>query len=384
MMKAYKFKLKPTKRQEADFEQWLDVCRELYNAGLQERRDAYQISGTSINYHIQAMQLPQIKVLREDVGQVSAQVLQDVLRRLSITFDAFFRRCAEGETPGYPRFKSQYRYNSFTFPQMKGAFRIKGGRLRLSKIGKVKIIQHRPIEGEIKTCTIKREVDSWYAVFAVEESHLPFIPRTGEAIGIDIGIENYATLSTGEIIENPKYLRKAEKRLKTSQRRLSRRKRKSERRKKAARLLAKQHLKIKRQRIDFFHKLSLQLIREFDEIAVEDLNIAGLVKNHHLAKSISDAAWGTFILILTSKAENAGRRVWKVPPHFTSQDCSACGNRVRKSLAVREHRCVECGLVLHRDHTAAMNIKARALPSGRVNVVTHKDLRTSTAVSRLL
>ncbi|MEW6207481.1 MAG: transposase [Acidobacteriota bacterium] len=376
-MKAYRFKLKPTKRQIADFEQWLDVCRELYNAGLQERRDAYRMCGVSINYHHQALELPEIKAIRGDVAQVNAQVLQDVLRRLSKTFDAFFRRCKSGEKPGFPRFKGRDRYDSFTFPQMKGAFRIEGNRLHLSKLGKVRIIQHRPIEGEIKTCTIKREADGWYAIFTVEESYSPFIPKTGEVAGVDLNISNFATLSTGEVIDNPRFLRTSEKRLVTAQRKVSRRKKGSQRRKKAARLLAKQHLKIKRQRLDFFHKATNQIIREFDEIAVEDLNIKGLLKNHRLAKSISDAAWGTFLSILTSKAEGAGRRVWKVPPQFSSQDCSRCGNRVRKSLAVREHRCIACGLVIDRDHNAALNIKARASLSGSEKVASHEELRTS-------
>lgn len=358
-MKSYKFKLKPSPRIARTFEQWLDICRELYNAGLQERRDAWAINQISINYHAQAVQLPQIKAIREDFAAVNAQVFQDTLRRLSKTFDAFFRRVKEGEKPGYPRFKSKYRFNSFTFPQAKGAFSIKGNRLYLSKIGHVKIIQHRPIEGEIKTCTIKRETDGWYAVFAVEENQSRFIPLTGESVGIDVGIESFATLSTGEQIENPRFLGDAERRLKTAQRRVSRGKQGSQRRRKAVRLLAKKHEKIKRQRADFHHKTALNIVREFDAIAVEDLNIAGMVKNHHLAKSIVDVAWSAFFLILASKAANAGRKVLKVGPQFTSQNCSQCGARVRKILAMREHRCVACGFLAHRDHNAAINIKNR-------------------------
>jgi putative transposase len=358
-MKAYKFKLKPSPRIAHGFDQWLMVCREVYNAGLQERREAFAVCHKSINYHAQAIQLPQIKAQREDVAAVNAQVLQDTLRRLSKAFDAFFRRVKLGVEPGYPRFKSRARFNSFTFPQAKSAFQIKGKRLHLSKIGKVKIIQHRPIEGTIKTCTIKREADGWYAVFAVEESQSRFIPKTGDTCGIDVGIENFATLSNGQVIENPKHLRVAEKRLKTAQRKVSRRRKWSGRRRKAVGLLARQHQKVANQRKDFHHKTALGIIREYDEIAVEDLNIAGMMKNHHLAKSISDAAWGTFIQILSNKAECAGRRVWNVPAAFTSQDCSGCGNQVRKPLAIREHRCVGCGLVLHRDHNAALNIKKK-------------------------
>lgn len=219
----------------------------------------------------------------------------------------------------------------------------------------------RPIEGKIKTCTIKREADGWYVIFAVEDTQCPYFPKTGESVGVDVGIENFATLSTGEAVANPQYLRKAERALKTAHRRVSRRKKGSNRRRKAVQLLAKKHQKIARQRQDFFHKLSLRLVKEFDEVVFEDLNIAGMKKNHHLAKSISDAAWGTFMLIHEGKAANAGRSVMKVPAAFTSQDCSACGHRVRKSLAMREHRCVACGLVLHRDHNAALNIWAKGV-----------------------
>jgi putative transposase len=374
-MKAYKFRIKPTKTIAYTFECWLDGCRELYNAALQERRDAWKVSRVSVNYHTQVIQLPEIKQSRQDLAQINAQVLQDTLRKLSKTFDAFFRRVKAGETPGYPRFKGKRFFNSFTFPQMKGSLRIEGK--HLSKIGKVKIIEHREITGGIKTCTIKQEADGWYAIFAVEENQSPYFPNTGESCGIDVGIENFATLSTGEPpIDNPRWLRQAEKRLKTTQRQVSRRKKGSARRRKSVELLAKKHLKVKRQRKDFFHKTSLELIKRFDEIAVEDLNIKGLVQNHHLAKSISDASWGTFLSVLENKAANAGRRVWRVPAHFTSQDCRACGARMKLTLAMRVFKCTECGHRDSRDTNAARNIKARAVPSGMEAVALPREPRT--------
>ena len=363
-MKASKFKIRMNPKFQAGCTQTLDICRELYNAGLQERRDARQINRTSINYHKQALQLPAIKQVREDVANVYSQVLQDTLQRLGKTFDAFFQRVKKGATPGFPRFKGKAFFSSFCYPQ--SGFRLEGDKLHLSKIGSCRVRLSRPVEGTIKTCTIKREADGWFVIFTVEENQSRWFPRTGETAGVDVGIENFATLSTGQVIENPKLLRQAERSLKTAQRQVSRRKKRSNRRKKAVVLLARQHLKVKRQRLDFFHKTSLNLVREFDQTAFEDLNIKGLVKNHHLAKSISDAAWGTFLIIHTSKAANAGRVVSTVPAAFTSQDCSQCGNRVRKSLAVREHRCLACGFVTHRDHNAAINIrhKAGARPSG--------------------
>ncbi|MET0466889.1 MAG: transposase [Chitinophagaceae bacterium] len=358
-MKAYKYKLKVSRRVVERFEQTLSVCCELYNAALQERRDAWRVSRKSVSYYDQQNQMPEIKPLRSDVAAVFSQVLYDPLLRIDKAFKGFFRRVKVGQKAGYPRFKSVKRYNSFTYPQ-KG-YILEGSKLHLSKIGSVRVRLSRPIEGKIKTCTVKREADGWYVIFTVEENQCRYYPKTGETVGVDVGIENFATLSTGEAIANPQYLRQAERELKTAQRRVSRRKRGSNRRRKAVQLLAKKYLKVTRQRQDFFHKLSLRLVREYDSVAFEDLNIAGLLKNHHLAKSISDAAWGTFISIHEGKAESAGRRVVRVPAAFTSQDCSSCGQRVRKSLTVREHRCIACGLVLHRDHNAALNIQARGV-----------------------
>jgi putative transposase len=363
-VKAYKYKLKTNAKFVAGLSATLDICRELYNAALQERRDAYRTNGLSINYHAQAAQLPQIKQVREDVGEVHSQVLQDALRRVDKAFDAFFRRCRNGEKPGYPRFKPAAGYDSFTYPQ--SGFRLEGDKIHLSKIGSCRVRLSRPIEGTIKTCMIKREADDWYVVFAVEENQCRFFPKTGETVGLDVGIENFATLSTGEAVENPEFFRESEAELKTAQRKVSRRKKGSKRRGKAVRLLGKKHQRVRRQRADFHHKTAFKVVREFDAIAVEDLNIKGMVKNHHLAKSISDAGWSQFILILTSKAESAGRVVIKVNPCYTSQDCSRCGHRNQIKLATRIYRCWRCGLVIHRDRNGALNVKGRAGLSGMV------------------
>lgn len=357
-MKAYKFKIRASEAIKRKFERTAGLCCELYNGGLQERRDAYRLAGKTIKYVEQANQLPEIKRVRPEFNEVHSQVLQHALKRLDTAFQNFFRRVKAGEKPGYPRFRARARYDSFTYPQ--GGWKLQGKRLHLSKIGRVRLHLSREIEGKIKTCTIKREADGWYVIFAVEENQSRFLPKTGEAVGVDVGLENFATLSTGEVIENPRLLRQSERKLKTAQRTVSRRKRGGTRRRKAAGQLARRHLKVKRQRLDFHHKTSLRLLREFDQTVFEDLNIKGLVKNHHLAKSISDAAWGTFLAVHASKAESAGRVVVKVPAAFTSQDCSRCGNRVRKSLSMREHRCIVCGFVAHRDVNAAINIQKRA------------------------
>jgi len=357
MIKAYKYKLKPSKRVVEAFEQTLDVCRELYNAALQERRDAWRVARKSITLYEQMHELTEIRAFDDDVRRMPSVIGRDPLKRLDKAFKTFFQRVKNGERGGFPRFKSCVRYNSFTAD---GAFKLCGDKLTLTRIGSVRLRLSRPIEGKIKTCTIKRQADGWFVVFAVEAEQCPYIPKTGASVGVDVGIENFAALSTGETVENPKYLRKAEREIKLARRKIDKKKRGGANRRKAGRIYARKHLKVTNQRRDFFHKLSNQLIRRFDEIAVEDLNISGLLKNHHLAKSISDAAWGTFLTILESKAASAGRRVWKVPAAFTSQDCSQCGERVKKSLSTREHRCIGCGLVLHRDHNAAINILGRA------------------------
>ena len=357
-MKSYKFKIRrPAKNIVEKFEQTLELCRELYNAGLQERREAWNFSRISINYFSQANQLSEIKETRKDLKTVHAQVLQDVLRRLDKSFKAFFNRVQKGEKAGFPRFKGQKRFDSFCFPQ--SGFKLIGDKLKLSKIGSFRIRLSREIKGQIKTCKIKREVDGWYVVFTAEtENNL--LPKTGKTIGIDVGLINFATLSDGEVVDNPHFLKAAEKRLKRANRSVSKKKKGSSNRRKAVLLLRKQHLKIKRQRQDFLHKISRSLINRFDEIGVEDLQIKNIVKNHFLAKSVMDASWGTFLQMLVYKAESAGRRVWKVDPKNTSQNCSKCGVKIQKSLKMRVHICNNCETVLDRDHNAAINIKGRA------------------------
>lgn len=360
-MKAYKYKLKMNRAFEAKCVSTLDICRELYNACLQERRDAYTLARVTIDYHDQRRQLPEIKINRQDVKGVHSGVLQDVLRRCHKAFVGFYRRHAAGQTPGYPRFKSQYRYNSFTYVQ--SGFWLEGDKLELSKIGSCRVRLSRPVEGVIKNCTIKREVDGWYVIFGVEENQSRFIPKTGNVVGIDVGVEAFVTFSTGERIDNPRILHTAEAQIKTAHRRVSRRRKGSTRYRKAVDMLARRHQDVKRKRADFHHKVALQVIRENDVIAIESLNIAGLMKNHYLAKSIADVAWYSFFVILSSKAANAGRQVVKVAAQYTSQDCAQCGNRIRKSLATRIHACIVCGFVAHRDVNAALNIKQKGTGS---------------------
>lgn len=348
-MKAYKFKIRrPSKAIITKFEQTLDLCRELYNAALQERRDAYKLNRISLSYIDQANQLKEIKQVREDLKSVYSQVLQDVLKRLDKTFKAFFGRVKRGEKTGFPRFKGQSRFSSFCFPQ--SGFRLDGDKLTLSKIGKMRIRLSRKMQGEVKTCTIKREISGWFVIFTVE-TEKEVLPRTGKSVGIDAGIENFMTFSNGEQIENHKYFEKSQNKLRVAQRAVARKKKGSEQRKKAVKKLQKIHQKIKNQRNDFAHKLSTRIVREFDFIAIEKLNINGMSKSF-LAKQIHDVAWSNFFEKLRYKAEDAGRKLQEVNPNGTSQTC-ICGETVKKKLSVRQHNCVQCGYSEHRDIVSA-------------------------------
>ena len=213
------------------------------------------------------------------------------------------------------------------------------------------------MEGTPRTVTLSHEADGWYACFSCSEIPVRPLPPTGQETGIDLGLESFATLSDGTMIHNPRSYRKAERALKTAQRRVSRRKKGGNRRRKAVELLARAHLEVRRQRADFHHKVALQLVRTNDTIYHEDLQTANLVKNHHLAKSISDAGWSQFLRIRSYKAACAGRRVVAVPPAYTSQMCSGCGAIVSKGLSVRWHKCPDCGTSLQRDHNAAKHME---------------------------
>jgi putative transposase len=287
--KTFKYKLQPTTQQEGTLAFVVRQCCELYNAGLEERREAWRMSRVSITMAGQSAQLPDIKAARPEYQDIHSQVLQDVLTRLDRAFQAFFRRVRHGETPGYPRFKSSTRYDSFTFKQFGNGATLDNGFLVLSKIGRIAVRWSRPLEGAPKTVTIRREVDGWYACFSCADVPVQPLSATGQEIGIDLGLEAFATLADGTRIVHPGWHRRAERRLKTAQRRISRRKKRSNRRRKAVVLLAKAHLKMRRQRQDFHHKVALRLVRQNDTIYYEDLQTANMVKNHHLAKSISDA-----------------------------------------------------------------------------------------------
>jgi putative transposase len=357
--KTYKFKLKPTLEQERQFDTILWRCRTVYNTALEQRKTIYVQRGISVTYYQQKAELPGIKAAMPEYSEVHSQVLQDVVLRVDRAFQAFFRRVQSGETPGYPRFHGRDRFNSFTYPQYDNGARLDNGLLVLSKIGRVAVRWSRPIEGTPKTVTLSREADGWYVSISCADVPVQSLEPTGQESGIDLGLESFATLADGTMIHNPRCYRKAERHLKIAQRKVARRKKGSKRRRKAAQLLARAHQKVRRQRQDFQHKTALQLVRTYDTIYHEDLQVANMVKNHSLAKSIADAGWSGFLTILTFKAGCAGKRVQAVNPAYTSQACSGCGVVVKKGLCVRWHSCPDCGTSLHRDHNAALNILRR-------------------------
>jgi putative transposase len=380
--KAFKYRLYPTKQQEQTLFWTLTRCRELYNAALQERRDAYRMAGVSIGCYDQVNQLPAIKQERTEYADIHSQVLQDVLRRVDKAMQGFFRRIQAGQKPGYPRFQGRNRYDSFTYPQV--GFALAGWNkgtskrcalLTLSKIGDLKVRLHRPMVGQVKTCTIKRDADRWYVCFSCEVEEEP-LPASEEAIGIDLGLLHFATRSTGETIENPRHYRKGLKKLALVQQKLSRCTRGSHRRERARKVVARAHRKIRNQRRDFLHKAARTLVNRYGVIVMEDLKILSMsaapepkpdpnqdgayLPNGASAKaglntSIRDAGWGQFQALCVARAASAGRTVQFVDPHFTSQRCSQCGAMVKKALSERWHSC-PCGCELDRDRNAAINI----------------------------
>jgi putative transposase len=379
MRKAFRFRLYPNREQREKLEQALETCRVLYNDALAERRDAWMEERRSVTYHEQAVALPSQKESDPSLEEVHSQVLQDVLRRVDKAFRNFFRRVERGEKPGYPRFKGRGRYDSLTYPQ--SGFEIVGKKLRLSKVGEVNIKLHRSIEGMVRTCTVRRDVDRWYACFTVE---LPDAGKVeaGSAVGVDVGVNHLAALSSGETFENPWHLQRSGERLAKEQRRLSRKRKGSKNRGKQRVKVAKLHRRIREQRLDFMHKLSRRLVDRFDLVAFEDLRIKDMLHNRRLAKSISDSAWFMLQSLTAYKAEEAGKTVVFVAPNGTSQECSRCGATVEKGLSERVHRCPCCGLVMDRDVNAAINILKRAVGEGLADLTPARGLPLGTPLKQ--
>jgi len=354
--KAYKFNLKPTPEQEQVLETTLWRCRTLYNTALEQRSTAYRRCGVSLTCSQQQAELPDLKAAFPEYPEIHSQLLQDVLARLDKTYQAFFRRVKAGQTPGFPRYQGRNRYHSFTYKQFGNGARLDNGFLVLSKIGRIAVRWSRPLPGTPKTVTISREADGWYVSLSCEGVPIQPLPLTGRETGIDVGLKVFLVTAHGLVVANPRHFRKSERRIATADKAVARCQKGSTGRRKVVNRQAKAYQKVRRQRGDFHHKVALQLVRENDTMYLEDLQVANMVRNTHLAKSISDAGWAQFRSILAYKAACAGKRVVAIPAHYTSQQCSGCGALVPKSLSVRTHVCPSCGLVMDRDENAAVNI----------------------------
>ncbi|NEQ83902.1 MAG: transposase [Moorea sp. SIO2I5] len=376
---AYQYRLKPTKQQKNKIDHWLSMLCAQYNYLLAERFSWYEQNRCSINacplvchlpklrenpdYYSQKKTLPNLKKTHPWYKEIHSQVLQDVVKRVKLAFDRFIKGDSSGRRSGRPRFKKLHRYRTFTYPQIKQGC-LKYNLINLPKIGKVKVVLHRPIPNgfKIKTASITKKCDGYYLVLSLEDQSVPEVKpdlNPDSIVGIDLGLKEFLTTSEGETIEIPQYYRKSQKRLKVIQKRVSRRVLGGSNRLKAIKQLGRQHKKVADKRKDFHFNTANYLLSKYDVIAHEKLNVKGLAKSR-LAKSVLDAGWSSFLTILTSKALNAGLLAVPVSAQNTSQNCSNCGKKVPKKLHVRWHDCPHCGCSLDRDHNAAINIKYRA------------------------
>ncbi len=373
--RTYKYRLYPTVKQQKIIEHQLHLLRKIYNKFLKQRIDLYKKKGVRLKYEHQQKQLPLIKDNKPEYADIYAQSLQYQVRILDTAFKNFFRRVKKGETPGFPRFKGKNRINSIHYPQQ--GFKIVDGKLKLSKIGHVKLKQHREIDGIIKTCTVtKTKSNKYYVCFVIEKEIEVKETKIEKAVGVDMGVRVFAQLSDGLTIQNPRTLKKYQTKLLKAHRNLSKKKKGSNNKEKARKKVAKIHEKIVNTRLDFMHNHSNFLIQNYDLIGIEKLLIPnmtptskGTIENpgkmvkqkSGLNRSILDASWGKFFEILIYKAEEANKIVQQVNPQYTSQKCSSCGfvfseNRETQSI----FNCKNCGFQINADLNASINIRNEA------------------------
>jgi len=358
MRKTFKYRLLGNPQTFQKAEGWLGLCRNLYNSALAERVYAYKGQRVNISSYSQMKELPELKVSFPEYRDVGSQVLQDVIERLDRAYKAFFRRAKNNKgKAGFPRFKGRDRYDSFTLKQ--AGWKLDGRYLTIRNIGRFKLRLSRPLEGHIKTITIRRTLGGrWYVCFSCHSVPEKRLPQSDRIVGIDVGIKSFLVDSDGNRVDNPQYFRQSERLLRLRQRRLCRRVKGSQGRRKARILVAKAHEKVKNQRNDFLHKVANQYVRDYGVLVFEDLDIKGMVRNHHLAKSITDAGWGTFIGLVEYKAAEAGRNLIRIPRFEpSSKTCSECG-AIKQDLTLnnRQWVCQSCGALHDRDYNAAKNI----------------------------
>ena len=360
MIVTYRHRLLPTKRQHRVLEQILESQRQLYNAALEERVDAYRKVGLARTYIDQTKALTEWRQSDQDASAIPVNLQRATLKRLDEAYRGFFRRVKKGGKAGFPRFRGKGWFDSFGFREFVG-ITLKGARLRFKGMpGSLRVHLHRELPADVfpKSCTFKRDTKGWTVSFTVAIAAAA--PRESQrAIGVDLGISTFAALADGGFIPSLRAARRAERRLRVAQRALARRKRGSGRRRGARLVVARCCAAVVRRRTEHLHQASARLVRDYDVIAIEKLNVKGLAGGV-LAKDVHDASWARFISMLSYKAARAGARLIEVDPRNTTQDCSGCGMRVPKGLGDRHHDCPHCGLSIDRDLNAARNILNRA------------------------
>ena len=379
LSRAYKFRLYPDAKRQREIDERLILAQQFYNKILEKSIASYKNGETKVSM-AQFNRFVR-EIIKEDKRYLKlySQTRCEIEFRLLKAYKNFFRRATEKKKGrrikvGFPRFKSRDRYDSLTYPQDNGAFSMKKDRLRVSRIGTMRIELHRSIEGKVKTMIIKREVKNYYAIFtAINEVKIPEVKDTNP-VGIDLGLNNFIALSDGKTIQKPKFFKKKAKRIAKWQRIVARRtkwqgrkkaEKQSKRREDAKAHLSQEWANVTNQSNDFAHKLADHLINSgYTSFAVEKLNIQNMVKNHNLAQAIHNAAWSKTMSFLSYKAESAGKKRYEVNPDNTTQECSSCHNikrgKEKLTLKDRVYNCFVCGLVMDRDINASINILNRA------------------------